>query len=377
MPEKPADFTHLENMTDDTGLLEHAIGSLPRRGEGYTTDDNARALWVAAGWYHQLAQSAHPDRAQMKRLLRLADTYLAFLVWAQEPDGHFYNNFAYDRRKEAEQPSDDCLGRTLFSCAEACRLLPDKDRRYVLTELLQNGFCTADRLVHLRGIAYTLAAACSLMKMAETVPTEPAFATFIYKMMPELIDQFESKLKAHYRNHADQDWHWFASSITYSNGILPWALLKARLITGKSDTLRIAGEALDFLIEKMTAPEGHLRPVGNKGWCTRKSCAMWDQQPVDIMALALAAEEAAGAAAHPARYLDVIEKAHAWFLGENDGQRPMANLKTGAGYDGLLPDGVNRNQGAESTIAFLITELVYIRNLPDVKENKEVTGQTV
>lgn len=371
MPEIPADFfIHLEKMTDDTGLMEHAIGNIPRRAEGYTTDDNARALWTVAGWYSHLDKQKKAPAA----LLRLADIYLGFLVWAQQADGHFYNNYAYDRSKEPEQPSEDCLGRTLWSCAEAWRLLHGADRKHVLSTLLRSGFAAARELTYPRGMAFTLAAACSLLRSADAGPDQ-VFRSFIYKEMPEVIDQAESRLIDLYRAQTDRSWHWFEPSLTYGNGVLPWALLQAQAFTENREARRIAAESLDFLIERMTAPEGYLRPIGNRGWCTRTTRAMWDQQPVEIMALALAAEAAAGQADSPERDLEVIEKCRAWFRGENDGHRLMVSNE-GGGYDGLLEDGVNCNQGAESTIAWLMTELIYSRNLPDIEEKQKTAGQT-
>lgn len=107
MERRSVRFDHLIKMTDDTGILEHGFGTIPRRNEGYSTDDQARALWVCLEWIK------HCNPEDQQQLERLAEVYIAFLLWAQKEDGHFHNNFAYDRSKEPEMPSDDCLGRCL------------------------------------------------------------------------------------------------------------------------------------------------------------------------------------------------------------------------------------------------------------------------
>lgn len=120
---------HLERMTDDTGLLEHALGSVPRRQEGYTTDDNARALWACS-----VIQRMEPDASE--RWLKLADIYLAFLLWLQKEDGTFHNNVAYDRSPEAETASDDCHGRAVWAAVNAWAELPDEGSRWAAETIL-------------------------------------------------------------------------------------------------------------------------------------------------------------------------------------------------------------------------------------------------
>jgi hypothetical protein len=345
-------LTHLERMTDDTGLLEHALGDIPKRREGYTTDDNARALWVCASWYRLLRSDPSVDPNLLKRLIRLADVYLAFLVWAQEPDGHFYNNYSYDRQKEPESPSDDCLGRTLWSCAVALRALPGDDRKHVLRILLSRGFKAAHQVRHMHGGAYILAAA-ALGNLSEAAAG--------------LIDRFESELINLFRNNADDDWQWFDAAITYSGGLMPWALYRSFVVTGNREARRVARASLDFLTQKMIGPNGHLRPIGNDGWCTRTKRAIWDQQPVDIAALALAAEAADRAEPDNDRWYKTIGKCRDWFHGENDLQASMFTSE-GGGYDGFSGFGVNRNQGAESTLSYLLTELIFARRKDRIKQ---------
>ncbi|RYL95853.1 glycosyltransferase [Sporolactobacillus sp. THM7-4] len=361
-------FRHLEQMTDDTGLLEHALGPVPKRGEGYTTDDNCRALWTVSEWIHLMNQnSALNDSRTKSRLIRLADIYLAFLVWAQEPDGHFYNNFAYDRSREDEQPSDDCLGRTLWSIARAYQCLPDEERRLVTSTLFKNGFRAIHGMTHPRGQAFELSALSVLLQSAKNEAEEKPLTKFIKSEAPDEIDRIESKLIRLYDNNSEADWHWFEPMMTYGNGVLPWALFQSYQVTGNPEALRVAKSSIRFLMKKMVSPDDLIRPIGNNGWCTKDRLSQWDQQPVEVMALALAVEQAAGCLRPQEEYHHVIEKCRSWFHGENDLHVPVISDEGGC-CDGLRSDGLNRNQGAESTIAYLQTELIYTRTfLPAVQ----------
>ncbi|GGA24641.1 hypothetical protein [Paenibacillus physcomitrellae] len=152
-------FDHLIKMTDDTGILEHGLGSLPRRKEGYSTDDQARALWVCLEWLGRCGEQTD------KQLLSLAEKYLAFLLWAQEEDGRFYNNFAYDRSREPEQPSDDCLGRCLWACALAMTRRPSVSISLAAENIFFKALGQVWNQRYPRGWAYSLAA-IGLLKRA-------------------------------------------------------------------------------------------------------------------------------------------------------------------------------------------------------------------
>ncbi|MFT8872109.1 MAG: hypothetical protein ABF868_07430 [Sporolactobacillus sp.] len=223
------------------------------------------------------------------------------------------SNFSADRRPEHENPSDDCLGRTLWGLAAASRQLD------------------------------------ILKKMKEHTVED---AILIHDL-PVAICDFTHQLLAAFAENSHPGWYWFEPQMTYSNGILPWALYKAYQMTDKPEILQAARDALNFLIEKMTTPQGWLRPIGNSCWCDCHSSAQWDQQPVELLALAMATLQGA---AYDSSYSEIIEKCRAWFLGANDLQTPLANLGDGSCCDGLQPSGVNRNCGAESTLAYLLTE---------------------
>ncbi|QYY44153.1 glycosyl transferase [Aneurinibacillus thermoaerophilus] len=351
-------FRHLERMTDDTGLLEHSLGMIPRRKEGYTTDDNARALWVCLEWLHYY--SLIPNESQKEKLFHLIDRYLAFLLWAQREDGHFHNNFAYDRTPEPERPSDDCLGRALWASAiTIVKLRHDQDRLLAAEQIFDKGMEPCAQMAYPRGWAYALAA-CSLLagNLTKIKETLERWGAGMESVLRSRVRLFENKLTELYRCHARAGWHWFEPVMTYSNGVFPWAMLHAYNVTEKQETRQIAKESLDFLIEKMTAPQGWIRPIGNRGWCTEETRSKWDQQPIEVMKLALASAQAYRVLGDLI-YWEVLNKCRSWFYGNNDWQTPLVNFQEGSCHDGLTPKGINGNQGAESTIAYLLTEANY------------------
>lgn len=339
-------------MTDDTGLLEHSLGRIPRRREGYSTDDNARAIWACMEWLNLLGDD---ESAERRRLYRLLDRYLAFLLWAQREDGWFQNNFHFDRTPESESRSDDCLGRSLWAAAVAYVNLEDEARRCVAAEILRRALSASRELRFLRGQAWGLAACCLLLSMRSDGLALPSGVT--ENDLKNLADVFEQCLLDAYLAHRTDDWRWYEPQITYANGLLPWALFVAYRYHGRAKTLEVAKESLDFLMTKMSGHNGVVRPVGNRGWCDSDRRADWDQQPIDVMKLALAAREAYRALEDEA-YREVVRRCRDWFYGNNDLGIPLADPSDGSCCDGLNPDGPNPNRGAESTLSYLLTEAI-------------------
>ncbi|WJQ14428.1 glycosyl transferase [Geobacillus stearothermophilus] len=357
-------FDHLERMTDDTGLLEHSLGRIPRRREGYSTDDNARAIWACLEWLALL-----DDQETKERLYRLLDRYLAFLLWAQNDDGTFHNNFFFDRTKEEETPSDDCFGRSFWAAAIAYRQLDDAARREAAADMLRRALPAAWELRSLRGIAWGLAACSGLLK-EEGVPGVDK------KELAALAGRFERQLLEAYETHADGSWRWYEPELTYANGVLPWSLWTAYRRMPRQEVRKAAEESLNFLIEKMSGPAGVIRPIGNRGWCSRRYRADWDQQPLDVMKLALAAREAYWAT-EDKRYRDVVRRCLAWFYGSNDGRVPLADRSDGSCCDGLGPNGPNPNRGAESTLSYLLTAAIAQSISVEVVVDEYVNNETV
>jgi len=337
-------FRHLFRLTDRTGLLEHAHKLLPRRKEGYTADDNARALWAALAWSREL-----PDGELRNALLERAEIYLAFLEWVSLPDGRFHNNITYDGRPEEESPSDDLHGRVLWALAWAERSFPQRPHRKLATELLEHALGPVRRgeIRALRGMAYTLAALA--YRGIRSAKERRAF--------DEMLAEFRAAVAA----HAREGWTWFEPRLTYSNALLPWGLLAAYEVTGDREIRDIALAALDFLIRTMTdARRGIVRPVGNRGWGEPGKIARFDQQPVDVWKLAMATEKAYALTRNPL-YQETFARAAAWFTGANDLGVPLVDEEEGAAYDGLTPTGPNENAGAEATLSYLMTTYCAVR----------------
>jgi hypothetical protein len=345
-------------MTDDTGMLEHSLGAIPRRSEGYTTDDNARALWTVLEWLGYGAAVGVEDKETTQKLNRLVDTYLAFLVWAQRDDGSFHNNFYYDRRPEPETLSDDCQGRSLWAVALAYLLLPDTGRKVTAAHMIRRGLGAVERIQHPRGWAYA-SAACALLLAA--CRREGRRDPHLQAIAPELekwTGLLQQRLLQLYDDNRSADWHWFEPVMTYGNGILPWSLLYTSQVTDSARAKEVGLESLDFLAKVMTAERGHIRPVGNQAWATRDAVSQWDQQPLEVMKLAVACAVAWNLTGRE-EYRSLVVRCHRWFLGDNDLGEAVADEHDGASCDGLTQQGVNRNQGAESTLAYLMTSAMH------------------
>ncbi|ACV57826.1 hypothetical protein [Alicyclobacillus acidocaldarius] len=362
----PVSLDHLRRMTDDTGLIEHAIGRIPRRQEGYSTDDNARALWLAYEWLHYARERGL--EAEAADLARLIDIYFAFLAWVQKPDGWFHNNVSYDRRFELEVPSDDCQGRSVYALAVGMCEERDPARLTAYAQVLRRGLEAALRLTHARGVAHVVAAAARLLRHAEGVElpedAAPEFWAFVRQRLPGVVERGARDLVSRFEAHARGDWPWFEDRMTYDNAVMPWALFEAYALTGEARWREVAEASLDGLLARMRAPEGWLRPIGNRGFAAPGFTAIWDQQPLEIAQLAIACESAWRATGDTA-YRRLTAECQRWFYGENDKGVPMADPADGSCCDGLTPQGPNLNRGAESTWSYLITEIHVERAFAD------------
>ncbi|WP_373232601.1 hypothetical protein [Cohnella sp.] len=388
-------FIHLCRLTDDTGLLEHALGRIPRRREGYTTDDNARALWTTTEWLSFEDDSiSSEDRSE---LIRLTDIYLAFMLWTQNEDGWWFNNFAYNRTLEPEELSHDCQGRSIWACADAWIRLEGAHRETARI-IVERAIPTIIRIDSHRGQAFAMATCAHLLEASRD-----GIIVLSEHMRHELnhhLTRLENILNGAFQHFSDDNWRWFEPAMTYSNGVLPWAMLRTYRFTERSETLNTGIESLSFLLELMTTDEGWLRPIGNESWGSSESVSRWDQQPLEMFKLALALEEAAlamelseqsnhaahlvgsskGARSNVIRsdegysvmqtklgqsslcsgtqfpYRAIRDLCKAWYYGDNDLQVPVVDTEDGSCCDGLTKHGPNINCGAEATISFLMTE---------------------
>ena len=337
LPHYPVVFDHLDRMTDSTGLIQHAIFSLPRRESGYTTDDNARALRLCVRLWNQ-----HPEEKMLQRVTN----YLSFLEFARGIGRGFHNFLSYDRHWLDAEGCGDSQGQAVRALAEVLGSnLPD-GYRALARELIEAVLPTLADLRSLRAQSYVILAYGHLWSTgAEDIEPLETVAWSAAQRLAEC-----------YHRARRPDWQWFESRMTYANAVLPHALFVAAQRWPQEDFLDIGRTSFAFLVEKTTTEEVFW-PIGNEGWHPRgEEKALYDQQPVETVTMAdaaLTAWELLG----DEEYLAVFHRVHGWFHGRNSLRQPMVDVQSGACYDGLQAAGVNRNQGAESTLAWLWAEM--------------------
>lgn len=351
----PLKLDHLHHMTDETGILQHAIFTIPNYREGYTTDDNARALMVSA----LLEEAGHIESAS------LATRYMAFTWFAFNTETKRFRNFMdYQRNWLEDIGSDDSHGRTLWALGTVlgCSNMPT----------LQN---MAGRMFEQ-----------SLMSILETTsPRAWAFALLgIHKYLNrfagdrrvgQVEEQLGCKLLELYENNRGDDWYWFEDKLTYCNAALPHAMLLCGQSLQNEEMTKAGLESLAWLTNLQHADkEGkHFVPIGSNGFYPRGGeRTRFDQQPVEAQATISACLEANRFTGDSKWYREA-RRAFEWFLGRNDLQLPIYDPTTGGCRDGLLLDRVNENQGAESTLAFLqaLLELKLAENYSKNDENSQ------
>jgi len=324
---------HLVRMTDDTGIIQHATFSVPARETGYCVDDNARALMVAL----------HADRlASSPVTARLVSTYLAFLHLAQTPEGRFRNLLSYDRSFSGDSPSEDTTGRALWALGVSVQLARDEGHRMLARQMFERGLRFASELGP-RGTALTMLGIASFLTAR---PEVTSAATILRALSQRLCRQ--------YRDRATSTWRWFELALTYDNAVLPLALWRAQLIEADPSSREIARKSLDFL-EQICFRDGRLMLIGNDGWHSHDGVrANADEQPIDAAAFVLAFRTAYLVTGDH-RYLGRMRESFGWFLGANRLGVSLYDPATAGCRDGLGREAPNLNQGAESTVSFLLS----------------------
>jgi hypothetical protein len=328
---------HLDRMTDSTGMIQHAIYSIPRRESGYTTDDNARALRLCTRlWCHD------PDDRMLSRIT----LYLSFLEHARCPVRGFHNFLSYQRDWLDAAGTGDCQGQAVRALAEVLGSnLPD-GYRAVARELIEAILPALSDLRSLRAQAYVILAWAHLA----------ASGTNDIEDFEQLALSAAQRLVECYRRSERPKWQWFESRLTYANAVLPHALFVAAERWPEASFSDVAEVSLDFL-DRVTTSDDIFWPIGNSDWYPHgESKSLYDQQPVEAVTMADAALAAFGLL-RDEKYLTTFCRAHDWFHGKNSLKQPLADPATGGCFDGLHPFGINKNQGAESTLAYLWAEV--------------------
>lgn len=324
---------HLFNLTDTTGMIQHALRTFPNRKEGYCIDDNSRALLLTIlAW----KQGKHPEA------LKLMPVYLSFIHYMQREDGYFDNFMSYNKTIIENDNSEDAYGRTLMALGYLISAGPSVQYVKTAEELFMLAYPHVHRLTSLRGIANSLIGICRFI------------STISDNQKKEVVIHLADKLAAEYIRYSDKDWKWFENILAYDNAMVPLALLHAYEVTHYNIYLKIALESASFLESKVFRDD-ILYPVGNDGWCRKgEDTALFDQQPIDAMAMVLFYQQAFYVTGN-SEFLVKMSKCYEWFMGRNVLGLPLYDEETGGCSDGLQSDRVNENKGAESTIAYWIS----------------------
>jgi hypothetical protein len=337
----PVSRAHLDALTTEIGIMQHAQGSKPDPEHGYCTDDVSRALLVDLLHLRELGWAA-VEASAARDVKFLGEAFEA-------SSGRFHNLRGSDGTWLDAPASEDADARALLALAATIGSAPPGGVRGDAETLLRRAFPSASRVRSLRPRATVLLACETLTRAGMGGEVRDVYQ----RVADELQHSFEACL-------ADAAWPWPEDVLTYENELLAHALIVGGHTLGRARTIETGLRILDWLIDIQTTDDVHLRSVGNVGWWPRGgSRAMFDQQAISTTSLLLAAESAY-AVTGSARYRDAMEMAYGWFLGRNDASAWVAEPDTGACGDGIGPAGVSRNQGAESTLMWLIA-LEHIR----------------
>ena len=334
-------LAHIQRLTDDTGIVQHAKYGIPNLKEGYCVDDNARALILTILAYQQ---------NKSKVALDLLPIYLSYIQYMQCDDGNFRNFLSFRREYLDEVGTEDSFGRTIWALGYLINNAPNNSYREFAKELFLRSVPHFKDLKHLRGLGNTI---IGLTHFIKAHPND--------EHIKDQLDKLAEPLKAAYRKNKQGHWNWFEEKMTYDNAILPLALMSYYEVSKDQEAYDIAFESMEYLTQK-TLISGYLNPVGNDGWLFRDGpeMAIYDQQAIETMAMVLMYFKAYEIT-HDKTYIKQMYVSYQWFLGENILRIPLFDHETKGCADGLQTYGINRNQGAESTLAYWISHLVVLK----------------
>ncbi len=328
---------HLLRMTDSTGIFQHATFTIPNYFEGYCTDDNARALLLSV-LLDELGR-------EQSRVQRIAPVYAAFLQSAFNIErGRFHNFLGFDRRWLDEIGSDDSHGRALWALGVCVGRSSRSDLSLWAASYFELALPAIMETTSPRAWAFGLLGIQGYLRRFSGD-----------RRAEQVRDELLARLLELYERTATPDWPWFEETLTYDNARLTQALVAAGELGGNQRATEVGLAALGWLVSVQSSPEGHFRAIGCEGFYSKGSePARFDQQPLEANAT-VSACLAAYQMTQDAFWLAEARSAFEWFLGRNDLGQELYDPATGGCCDGLQEDRVNRNQGAESTLAFLLS----------------------
>jgi hypothetical protein len=331
----PTNLEFIKRLTTPTGIMQHTKFAVPDRLHGYCVDDNARALLLSVKDYQLFGKH---------QALNLAVVYLSYLDHSKTEDGWFHTYQTFDHQFKP-QKDQDAYGRAIWALGYAIHA----NVRWDITKGAESVFNDVkDNLLKLeppKAIAYSLLG-CLYFQQSESKNDE----------MEKITQALTDKLFNLYEKTATALWPWFEPQLTYDNALLPYAMFKSWGYFKKDSYLRVAVESLGFL-ESQSHHEGLPSPVGSNGWYPEGSSrATWDQQPIDAASMVLANAEAYRVT-RSENYKSSALDWFSWFYGNNLKKIVVCDPQSGGCFDGLAEDGINMNQGAESTLVYWLAYL--------------------
>jgi hypothetical protein len=335
---------HIERLTDSTGLFQHAVYSVPNYDEGYTTDDNARALIVAVQ-LEDISNLSKNEVAQpeLARVQEYAHRYLAFLWHAFNPEKKRFRNFmSYDRRWLEDVGSEDSHGRALWALGTVLARSKRESIQGMAGKLFEAALPAVLDFTSPRAWTFAL---LGINRYLRRYPGDRAVLMAENTLVQKLIQL--------YRANRTKDWHWFEDSATYCNPALPQALLRYGQANDDQEAIAIGLESLAWLVDIQQSEQGWFMPIGNQGFYQKGgSVSYFDQQPVEVYSLVSACLDAYRVTKDLKWYTQAVQ-AFEWFIGRNALGVSVYDKVTGGCRDGLHIDRLNENQGAESTLSFI------------------------
>jgi len=329
---RPIGISGLLRQCDDTGILQHSVHNVPDRAHGYCVDDNARALMLA----NRLGAEAEPDRS------RLAAVFAAFVQSAWNADaGEFRNFMSFGRSWLEDKGSEDSCGRTIWALGATALEGRSLGHRRWARGLFETAAASAAGFVSPRATAFAMLGADHLLAADAGHP-----------MARSILEAGADRLVALFRAVYLPDWPWFETVLAYDNCRLPEALIRAGIRLARPELFEVGIEALHWIMARQVSPAGHFRPIGSRSFGHHFTPPRpFDQQPVEVWA-AVDACAAAFEATGDAIWLSHACLAYAWFAGGNDRGVAVGDPLSGTCRDGINPRGLNRNEGAESVLAY-------------------------
>lgn len=335
LPEMKLD--HLFRMSDSTGIFQHASFTVPNFAEGYCTDDNARALVLTL----MLKKLGHDS----PRLCAKGATYAAFLNHAfDKKNGRFRNFMSFDRRWLEEIGSEDCQGHALWALGLCVSQAGQGSYQMLAGQLFEQALPVAAEFSSPRAWAFTLIGIDEYLRRFSGD-----------RRASQIRESLTAKLMQRYADAATDEWHWFEEVVSYANAKLPHAMILNGRCMSNTAMLELGLKTLRWLIKIQTTDSGSFRPIGSNGFYPRgQERAIFDQQPIEAQATISACIEAYHATGDMF-WVAEARRAFEWFLGRNDLGLALYDPGTGGCRDGLHMDRLSENQGAESTLAFLLS----------------------